>query len=272
MNIRFIIPSILFLNLISSVASPINAQQEAILNAIKNNSGDSIKQALMDVVKQGKDVKSPELILLKAIMTGTSDEIKKAVQPLINEGKNNISPVTWAVLLNKPEAVKVLLDCGTAVDVFLAQYVAKSGDLKTALLFAKNSIDISSHMDAYMNLAIGYQDLQPSDVNVAFELIQELIKRGYDVNKIWSVGLMPHENLINLMIKNGANPNFVINETTTPLIRAIESNDERAIKALLAVGANVNPKVDKSRLPLALAIQRGQSSIVALLLEHDATL
>ena len=88
MNIRITTTTLLCINLISSAAFSATVNQELLLNAIKNNSEDGVQQALIEVVKQGNDDKSPEV----------SDEIKQAVLFILEQEKNNMSPITWEVL------------------------------------------------------------------------------------------------------------------------------------------------------------------------------
>lgn len=307
MNIRFLATGILCLSLIASTAFPAKAQQDALLNAIKNNSAAGVQQALMDVVKQGKDGKSPEGILLKAIMTGTTDEIKKAVQPVIEQGKFDKSPLTWAVLLKKPNAVEALLECGSMIDSTIVQFALNMHDIQTMLLVVKSKADISGFTDDYIEFGLRsiYQ-------KCAQELVLELIKRGNNVNEImrlaWKKSMMGCKPIAEFLIKNGANPDYVDTfdvpiratveygsdgsmfipqtkgtRTALTYLAASSNDDDQAVKFLLDSGADMNLAAnlcpncpDKSlrgpHTPLYFAINRGKTKIVALLLERGANI
>lgn len=285
MNIRFVATSIFCMSLVSSVAFPAKTQQDILLNAIKNNSGAGVQQALIDIVKQGKDGKSPEIILLKAIMTGTTDDIKKSVQPVLEQGKNNMSPTIWAMLLQKPSALEALLECGAKFDAGVGALLAKMGDIKTALVIVRSGVDISAIMDNYIELALRFIAEHPSDQ--ALELIQELIKHGYNVDRILNFEfsnsfkcVYTDEAVFNLLIKNGINPNQIIVSkrtglTSTPILRAIEWGSEKAVITLLDAGANINQKAQqngKTYSPLSWAIECGRTSMIPFFLERGATL
>ncbi len=305
MSIRFICTSILCINLISSFALPVNTQQNLLLNAINNNSGDGVQQVLMDVVKQGKDSKSPESILLKAIMTGTAEEIKQAVQPILNQGKNNMSPIMWAVLLKKPNAIEVLLECGVKVDASVVQYAAKREDLKTLLLIVKSGADIAAYMNEYMYLAFNNLG-SVENKKIAAEMFNELIARGFDINKLWcfrawnkyEVGIWHsvHKDILRDLLPRGINVNHVFENKSwpgsswTPLVVAIINGDIEAVKFLLDAGAEINKKanpyvnhpqyIQGFNTPLCFAInadnmnggEKKKDEIIALLLEHGAGL
>lgn len=288
MNIRFILRGILFVNLISSVVASANTQ-ENMLQAIRNNSSEEVVRVLLAAVQQVKAGKLPECILLNAIMTGRTDRIIQAVDPLLNQGKNGMSPITWAVLLQKPGAVEALLDCGATVVSSLVRYAANLGDCQTVLLFMKTSIDLSSVMDDCMKMAMECQDSP-----IAQELMQQAIRRGYDVNNLWYVGpnnenivFWPNANTIKFLIQHHANPNHVFQqypgETSTPLIAAVLYQNEQAIRALLACGADVNKiasplsvhnnmNLRGEHTPLYYAVSFRHKEIVELLLDNDARL
>ena len=275
---------------ISFVAAQADSQQD-ILNAIKNNSGDAIKQTLLDVVQQGQAGKTPESILLKAIMSGTADEIKQALQPVINQGKNNIAPITWAVLLRKSDAVKTLLDCGASIDSTIVQYAVKMGDLKAMLEIVKSGTDISEYMQDYMRSCIRARDLS-SNSEIVLELIQELINHGYNVNDVWKIQANDGSNIyeafggkaLRLLLKNNANPNQVITGNQwgeTPLLIAIFRRNKQAVEILLGAGTDINQKgltfngrrsVLTPLTPLSYAVEIGCHEVVELLLERGASL
>lgn len=296
MTIRFISKLILFPSLMTFVITFAHPQEDNLLQAIKNNSGTEVQQVLMDIVKQNQNDKAAESILLKAIMTGTTENIRQAVQPIIEQGKNNISPITWAILLKKPEAVKTLIECGAKVDETIVDLTIKMHDFQAALMLAQSNVDLSSKMDLLLQLACSSLT-SSSEKSTALKLIQTLIsKKNCDSNHIWQFSckhLYHNVEAIKLLIDNGANPNYIVcekrsdrstqqsNLTNTPLFRAIFWSSPAAVKLLLEAGADVNQTASpngKPLTPLTYAIHYSpcdantKAKIVELLLELGAQL
>lgn len=297
MNTRIIFLSVLIANLFSygaCPAKPKNQRQEEMLTAIKNDSPAEVWKVIQSVITQGKEGKSPMYILLMAIMNGTTEEIKKAVQPVLEQGKFDKTPMTWAVLLMKSNAVEALLECGAKFDANIAAFAAKMGDIKTALVVVKSGADISGLMDEYMTLAMNYVT-QVSHKDIAMELIQELIKRGYNINNMWKFGVWKtaaYPVILDLLIKKGIDVNHVFEDKSwkgsswTPLIAAAIYGDIQAIKFLLGAGANINQKgnpllrhpINGLHTPFYFAIhtdccgQDKKTAIVELFLELGADL
>lgn len=88
--------------------------------------------------------------------------------------------------------------------------------------------------------------------------------------------------ILTLFIENGADVNqiiyhFNLKVRTTPLLRAIECNNERAIKFLLKSGADINLKgkpshTDNIHSPLSYAIHLQYDDIIDILIGHGASL
>lgn len=67
-----------------------------------------------------------------------------------------------------------------------------------------------------------------------------------------------------------ADPHAVLAYGATPLLLAVEHQDETAVRALLRAGAGVNGADQDGLTPLALACERGGAGIVAALLDAHA--
>lgn len=181
------------------------------------------------------------------------------------------TPLELAVSLAKSNAVKALLECGASPHHFL-DCALNLGDIKTALALIQHGAKFT-HLT--MESALRFINQEP---RICFELIQELINKGYDLNSydknanIWSLiikcayYLPQNEELsktfIELLLKNGANPNDPL-QGYPFLFQAIESNDLTAVKILLEAGANTQVQVVPSQLglrnpltPLAYALAR----------------
>ena len=278
-------------------ATKLKTQQASLLSAIKSDSTAIMQQAVQSIVTNGDSNKSATSVLVKAIMNGSTEEIKQALQPvLLKEGQNNLSPISLAILLKKPNAVGVLLDCGVNADFKALEYALKMEDIKTMLLLVKSNADISAFMDSYMKFGIQHAvwNTYAQDKDIAVKLIQELINRGYDVNKIWRLlqfNSHPHfpdmqwKRLINLLMANKANLNYITTldacDSRTPLVMAIIGGGNKSIaETLLDLGADINQKVMQKGLsvtPLAQTIDSTlngslKAEIIALLLERGAQL
>ena len=151
----------------------------------------------------------------------------------------------------------------------LLQHSLSERDIETALLLIKAGADYSQKTfignwpRSVMECAIIFNNTSREKENgkITLNLIEELIKRGYNVNNAWSLGFgstgfhgLFNGNLeiLKLFLKNGADPNYTIyategpynlpGTTWTPLMRAAYSCDKEAVKLLLKSGADVNKK------------------------------
>lgn len=267
-----------------AVANNLDQAKAQLHQAILNNSATEVQQVITSGSTQGRGNETAEWFLIKAILNGNLAEIEQAAKQLINEGKNGNSPILWAALLKKPNAVKVLLDCGAKLDANFVKYAIKVKDLNTALILIRGGVDISDIMQECVGLCLlHYRTL---DINIVIEFVQELIERGYDVNNALSYANIYHDScyggkLLEFLIQNGANPNHVIEKMhlkgATPLVLAIDMKAKKAINILLNAGADINKKA-KNRsnysepvTPLYMATNLNpDSNIIELLLEHGA--
>ena len=168
-------------------------------------------------------------MLHNAILNDSSAEIKEAVRlgANINETKQNKSPLLWAVLLRKTDAVDALLDLGAKPDKTLVQHAIDLQAFRIAcILVIRGNLDANnlyffehqhrsnSHMANLMRILIMNHHLDLADylaqerpefiVNcdtlvkelatkfefnraIAAKLLQAIINRGYNVNNIWTL-------------------------------------------------------------------------------------
>ena len=147
------------------------------------------------------------------------------------------------------------------------------GDYSSALSLIRKEADLSIYVNDYVEQLFKHVD--QNKIQVISDFLQELIKRGYNVNDAWTIAIK--WNSLAVLIKNGANPNQIIeisNEKfVTPILIAlgidirndttytgVPQNDYESLKALLKAGANLNQVVtvrnssDESWTPLLLAI------------------
>ena len=235
----------------------------------------------------------PQEMLQKAILNNSAIEVRNAVQAGadINNGKDGKSPLIWALLLQRQEAFAELIRLGSNVHVTyegvsLVLHALKLDDLKSALLLLNNGANCSGSIgiDAIKLICCCVRSCK-SDNATILEFVQDLIKLGCAPNEFWANGdLYLRRNLsseiIKLIIKNGANPNYRLscfpNGYYNPLYSAIANSNIEATKALLEAGADANQKIcmpnQSEKSLLAIAIERGNKEIVEMLLAHGANL
>jgi ankyrin repeat protein len=84
--------------------------------------------------------------------------------------------------------------------------------------------------------------------------------------------LKTHSSMVNLLLKNKANPNAQSKFGTTPLLAAIKSNNPDSVKYVIEHGANVDECDWNQTTPLHLAAKGSKKEIVSLLIDAGADL
>lgn len=286
-----------------------SSPQDMLHQAILNDSADEIKHALQAGanVNLGKNGKSP---LLSAILLKRS----KAVGALLELGAAvDNSLISHAVKLGEiKSAVLIAKRCGTDINAVysvpgwpnhkftLAQLALRKDDLETFLVLVKNGADFPDKNDDMTSCPssvhgqslkdIVLYNLYPGNksIDIALELLQEMVRRGYNINDLWfpdnmgslGGGVYQNKNALIFLIKNGANPNYIFERKQAgsyiPLIGAICSGNKEAIKILLDAGADINQKANPYnqglQTPLSFALSRYRADIVEFLLERGAIL
>ncbi len=195
--------------------------------------------------------------LQQAIVKDSVEDIKKAIQAGadINQGIGQIPPLLSAVLLEKDNAVKELLNNGSNPNISyqnspLLLYLLRHLKIELGLKFVQAGLKLSdvekqavvNHMlfntfyrpdQSYFDILsrIGYDvkdNFENSDLskNKWYNL---LVKHplGYKNGKPFGYSGLPAVNQIKLFIENGANPNHIFilpdGSTFTPLLLIIDS-------------------------------------------------
>jgi ankyrin repeat protein len=128
------------------------------------------------------------------------------------------------------------------------------------------------------------------DIAVLLGITQYIIDHGYIINNIWNnkdeYGLIQsylykYHEILELFVKNGANPNHKIGDATNftyPIFKAIASGNKEAVRVLLDNSAYINQTVNLRMCnccsgditPLAYATKHGNSEIIELLFAYEA--
>ncbi len=230
-----------------------------------------------------------------AILNDSAEKIREAVNTgaNVNQEINDKSPLLWAVLLNRYNAIETLLQLGAKPNDICAQHAINMRDIKSVYLFVKHGgIHFEVH-DIESVIRTGALKLQ-FDISIA--LIKEVVNRGYDINEIWPAAIaIGHNNtslgeeIVRFLLLRGANPNIansnggtIRSVSCTPLIWAsVWFPNKQIAKILIEAGADANQIINeagKTSTLLAYVLYRTGNSnpkcneVVELLLEHGATL
>ncbi|EGD81155.1 hypothetical protein PTSG_11195 [Salpingoeca rosetta] len=75
--------------------------------------------------------------------------------------------------------------------------------------------------------------------------------------------------VMELLLKNGADPNIANAENRTPLHNAVQNGQTFAVMVLLDHNADVHVRNDAGETPLDIAVRFGREEVVSVLLNHD---
>lgn len=256
-------------------------QTNALHQAIAQDSKEDTQKHILSAVSDNLQGETASWALLKAIINKQTDQIKESTQKNIVDSNDSKVSLLWAIVLERPNAIKAFLECGAKIDAGLVQYAIKTNRTETALILVKGGVDISKGLDTCMSLCL--EDTSRKDVESTLALIEELIKKGYPVNNIWEQcpavydafegkalqfflqhnATKPKQSAPkNLTLLNSLQRKLIrywknIRNTgsqiraallgsgetnTTPLFLAIKAGDINAVEKLITAGANINQK------------------------------
>ena len=110
------------------------------------------------------------------------------------------------------------------------------------------------------------------------ELVNLLLRNGVDPNlsgtsetsALSSAVENENKKVVTTLIKAGADPNLVDRSRLIPLSRAVHSRDQEVVKVLIEAGASIHPPDDIPYSPMYFAIASGDVSMVEFLLQQGA--
>lgn len=269
--------------------------QDMLHKAILNNSIEEMRQAInagADVNRQHNG-KSP---LFWAVILKRSNTIEYLLEC---GAKDDVSIIQHAV--NQQDiksAVLIAKSCNFNLDAVYAgdtliRHASNAIDFESALILLKSGANPDLRSDkpmkggSMLGLAVNIivnKSWPQKTIDSAFELIQEILNRGYDVNNLWqlefnNMGVRDLE-IIKFMKKNGVDVNHQVIRngyagSWTPLFLAIRSHDKAKIKLLLDYGADINQKAEPDGIhtPFSFALASGtHTEIIELLIQRGAKL
>lgn len=160
--------------------------------------------------------------------------------------------------------LKKLLDIGSDInEEFLMS--CQNGAIEKVIELLKNpNVDINIQIDGLSALVVAHDNL---------ELVELLLKNGADINMQVSHGMTSlffaakegKSDLVKLLLDNGADVNIQAERGVTALIMAIENNHFDIVTLLLTSNCNINLKFDEHDA-LALAIIKKNTKIIEAIL------
>lgn len=208
----------------------------------------------------------------EAIKQGNRYEVERQLifnASLIHARENGLSPVLCAAYHGQHEIASFLASKTVALTIFEAIAVGKLSNVVRLLAHDPELVRTYSED--------GFQPLGLACYFGRFEVAQYLVKAGAPLNStshnelkvapIQSAAAGGHENIVKLLLANGADPNIREHCGYTPLHAAAQNGDETMIRTLLYGGADMGLKGNDGKLPLDLAWEAGHKGATKLLEE-----
>jgi ankyrin repeat protein len=185
----------------------------------------------------------------KAALEGDIEKIKillKKTPGLLNaRDEGGMTPLIMAIIGDKKELIKLLLDSGA---------------------------DVTAANNA------GFTALDSAVFSGNKETVELLIAKGADVNTKSMLGTTPlllsvtrgHSKLLDVLIKKGASVDVSDNMGSTPLLLAALTGKRTMVELLIGKGVDMNRANNRGSTPLSVADREGYKEIVDLLLAKGA--
>jgi ankyrin repeat protein len=208
----------------------------------------------------------------EAIKQGDRVEVERLLSAdpgLIHTRENELSPILIAAYYGQQEIASFLADTTVALTIFEA---AATGKLNIILrLLARDPQLVNAYAED------GFQALGLACYFGHFDAAEYLIKAGAPVNStsrndlkaapVQSAAAAGHQDIVELLLKHGADPNIREQGGYTPLHAAAQNGDDTMIRTLLYGGADLLARSDDGKTPLELAREAGHIEAVKLLEE-----
>lgn len=212
------------------------------------------------------------LSFFDAIKQGNRYEVERQliVDPsLIHVRENGLSPILIAAYHGQKDIASFLADKTVALTIFEA---AATGKINNILrLLARDPQLVNAYAED------GFQALGLASFFGYYDVAEYLVKAGAPINSrsrndlkaapIQSAAAAGHGDIVELLLKHGADPNIREQGGYTPLHAAAQNGDEDMIRTLIYGGADLLLKSDDGKTPLDLAVEAGHTEAARLLEE-----
>ena len=207
-----------------------------------------------------------------AIKRGDREAVERqlAADPsLIHARENGLSPILVAAYYGHPQIASFLADKTVALTIFEA---ATTGKINNVLrLLARDPQLVNAYAGD------GFQALGLACFFGHLDVAEYLVKAGAPINSpsrnelsaapIQSAAAAGHERIVDMLLKNGADPNVREQGGYTPLHAAAQNGDLAVIGTLIYGGADLEIKSHDGKTPLDLALEAGHMEAAKLLRE-----
>ncbi|HEY3473066.1 MAG TPA: ankyrin repeat domain-containing protein [Anaerolineales bacterium] len=207
-----------------------------------------------------------------AIKRGEHEEVERqlAEDPaLIHARENGLSPILVAAYYAHPQIASFLADKTVALTIFEA---AATGKINNVLrLLARDPQLVNAYAED------GFQALGLACFFGHLDVAEYLVKAGAPINSpsrnelsaapIQSAAAAGHEKIVDMLLKNGADPNVREQGGYTPLHAAAQNGDLGVVRTLIYGGADLEIKSHDGKTPLDLALEAGHVKAARLLQE-----
>jgi len=197
----------------------------------------------------------------------------KSINSQDDEG---MTPLAWAIVQERPDAVRLLLDKGadpnipnknglTPLDHACGRNKAVGKQLAELLLAKGAEVNPKNADSTPLSWAVASDNT---------ELVALLLERGADPKArggyiLRSAADRGDTEIAAMLIAHGADPK-AMSDGTTPLHDAAQNGREEVMKLLLSKGADINARQNDGTTPLLYAAGRGQKGCVEILLANGA--
>jgi ankyrin repeat protein len=207
-----------------------------------------------------------------AIKRGDREEVERQLSAdpgLIHARENGLSPILVAAYYGHRELASFLADKTVALTIFEA---AATGKINNILrLLARDPQLVNAYAGD------GFQALGLACFFGHLDVAEYLVKAGASVNSpsrnelkaapLQSAAAGGHEQIVAMLLKNGADPSIREQGGYTPLHAAAQNGDLATIRTLIYGGADLEAKSNNGETPLDLALAAGHGEAVKLLQE-----
>lgn len=197
-------------------------------------------------------------------------EAVKEYSDLVNlRDSNNATPLMWAAYSADLDMVRLLISKGA--DIHMKGWILfEDTNSHYEMIYGSiMAIAAGENKMELMKYLLQKQKLSLEDREINF---YESKENGWTALQWASV--KGHLDMIRYLVKKGANINAPAETdmNQTPLILAINFNQEKAAELLIELGADVNIKDDFGAAPLNYAFLTKNRKLVKFLVNHDAKL